>query len=296
MDRYGDSGGEFDMIMLGWAKVDPMAALEYTTNTLGSRGQTSLVLSSWAGNDAAAAEKWALDHPDGSGANPWLAAVIRGIAAHDIAHASRLAESMPEGRERNNAVDDITRALLVQGADAAMAYPASIQDSQLRAGFVSAIAGRLASKDPDKAATWLASTGDSASQIRASRRVGEALAKDDPAAAVKWLPTLKLEARAEAARGIIPTMSSGDITGTAKWVSGLAGIPNYDGVVEDFIWSCDRRAPEQSAAWIQGISDPKRQAVLYHKMLGDWVKRDPVAAKNWLAGNPVPDSVAKRYK
>ena len=295
-DRYGDSHGEYELILRAWAKADPMGALEYTAKQPNSRGETSLVLSSWAGADAVAAERWALDHHDSEGPNPWMAAVIRGIAAYDIDHASRLVETMPDSRERRDAVDAITSALLVEGADEAMAYPASIQDPQLRAGFVSEIAGRLAAKDPDKTAAWLASIGDADSQNRASRRVAEALAKEDPAVAAKWLPTLKPEARAEAARGIIPIMSSGDITGTAKWVSSIAGIPNYDRVVEEFVWSCDNRAPEQSAAWIQGISDPAQQTRLYHRMLGEWAKRDAAAVKTWVANNPVPSSVANRFK
>jgi hypothetical protein len=296
MDRYGDSRGEYDLILRGWAHVDPMGALDYTTNQSKNRGETSLVLSAWAGKDAAAAERWALEHHEGDGPNPWLAAVVRGIAAYDINHASELVRSMPSSRERGEAMDAVTRALLVQGADVAMAYPDTIQDSHLRTGFISQIAERLASKDPDKAASWLASISDADSQNRASRRVGEALAKQDPAAAAKWLPTLKPEAQAEAARGIIPVMSSGDIAGTARWVSSLAGMPNYDRVVEEFVWSCDYRHPEQSAAWIQGVSDPAQQTRLYHRMLGEWAKRDLAAVKNWVANNDVPATVTKRFK
>lgn len=295
-ERYGDSRGEYDLILRGWARVDPMGALDYTTNQSKDRGETSLVLSAWAGKDAAAAERWALDHHKGDGPNPWLAAVVRGIAAYDLNHASDLVRSMPSSRERGEAMEAVTRALLVQGADVAMAYPTTIQDPHLRAGFISQIADRLASKNPDKAASWLASISDAESQSRASRRVGEALAKQDPAAAAKWVPTLKPEAQAEAARGIIPVMSSGDIAGTARWVSTLAGMPNYDLVVEEFVWSCDYRDPEQSAAWIQGISDPGQQTRLYHRMLGEWAKRDPAAVKTWVANNEVPASVIKRFK
>ena len=57
MDRYGDSRGEFDLILRGWARVDPMGALDYTTNQSKDRGETSLVLAAWAGKDAAAAER-----------------------------------------------------------------------------------------------------------------------------------------------------------------------------------------------------------------------------------------------
>ncbi len=125
--------------------------------------------------------------------------------------------------------------------------------------------------------------------------MAEALAREDPTSAAKWLTQLSPEARAEAARGIIPTMSNGDITGTATWVATLAGIPNYDRVVEEFVWSCDQRAPEQSAAWIQGVADPEQRTRLYHQMLGEWANRDATAAKNWVANNPVPASVTRRF-
>jgi hypothetical protein len=121
------------------------------------------------------------------------------------------------------------------------------------------------------------------------------LARQDPQVAADWLRKLQPAARAEAARGVIPNMSAGDITGTAKWVTTLSGIPNYDRVVEEFVWSCDHRAPEQSAAWIQGISDPEQQTRLYHRMLGEWAKRDAAAVKNWVASNNVPDTVTRRF-
>jgi hypothetical protein len=295
LDHFGNSRGEFDLILRGWAKADPLAALEYTAKQPNNGADTAVILATWAGNDAAAAERWALDHHEGDGPNPHLAAVIRGIALYDIAHASRLVESMPSSRERGEAVDAITRALLMQGADAAMAYPASIQDLQLRAGFVAAIADRIASKDPDKAAAWLTSVGEVESQTAAAREVAEALAKQDPASAATWLRKLQPAAQAEAARGIIPVMSSTDIGGTAQWVSTLAGMPNYDRVVEEFVWSCDYRDPEQSAAWIQGVADPDQRARLYHRMLGEWAKRDAEAVKLWVANNSVPASVSKRF-
>ena len=91
-------------------------------------------------------------------------------------------------------------------------------------------------------------------------------------------------------------MSASDITGTAQWVSTLAGIPNYDRVVEEFVWSCDNRAPEQSAAWIRGISDLAQRTRLYHRMLGEWARRDPNAVRNWVANNEVPSSVAQRFR
>ena len=95
LDHLDNSRGEYDLILRGWAKADPLAALEYVEQHPNSQAGRSTVLSTWAGNDAAAAERWALDHHEGDGPNPHLASVIRGIAGNDLATASRLAESMP---------------------------------------------------------------------------------------------------------------------------------------------------------------------------------------------------------
>ncbi len=294
-NHFADSRGDYDIILRGWAKADPLGALDYTSKQKDNGNSMAVLLSSWAGNDAAAAERWALEHHEGKGPNPYLAAVISGLAAYDIAHASELAASMPASRERSDAVDAITRALFMQGADTAMAYPATIQDPALREGFIESVANRLAKKDAGQAATWLASLSDTDAQMHSARRVGEALAKQDSGQAADWVRKLSPEAQAEAARGVLVPMSSKDIPGTAQWVSTLNGIPNYDSVVEEFVWSCDYRSPEQSAAWIQGISDPEQRNKLYFRMLGEWAKRDADAVRNWVANNNVPPKVANRF-
>ncbi len=295
LDHFNNSRSEYSLILRGWAKADPVAALEYIDQHPNSQMGRYTVLSTWAGNDAAAAERWALDHHQGDGPNPHLASVIQGIAGNDLASASRLAQTMPQSRERSDAVDSITRALFVQGTAAAMAFPDSIADPMLRGGFVSAIANRMIEKDVNQAASWVAAMQQGEIQNRAARSVADALARVDPKTAASWVSTLKPEARAEAARGVIPVMSSTDIAGTARWVSGMAGTPNYDSMVEEFIWSCNTRAPEQSAAWIQGVSDPNQQRRLYGRMLGEWAQKDAAAVKQWVAANNVPADVAKRF-
>jgi hypothetical protein len=295
MDHFGDSRGEFNIILRGWAKTDPLGALKFAESSPDSRETTSTILAGWAGNDPSAAERWARDNFKGEGPNPWMSAVIRGVAATDLAEASRMIGTLPASRERGEAIDAISRALFVKGTDAALDYPSTILDPDLRAGFIDNIARRLAAKDASKAADWLASNPDADVQNRTARAIGDALARQDPAVAATWLKKLSPAAQAEAARGIIPRMSSGDITGTAQWVSSLNGIPNYDRVVEEFVWSCDQRAPEQSAAWIQGVANEEQRTRLYHRMLGDWSRRDAAAVKNWIANNEVPPSVARRF-
>jgi hypothetical protein len=294
LDHLGDARGEYDLLLRGWAKADPLAALEYASRNNGG-GARSTILQTWANNDPAAAERWALANHEGDGPNPHLAAIIRGIAGNDVAKASELAQTMPLSRERGEAVDAITRALFLQSPEAAMAFPATITDEALKGGFVAAIADRMLRKDPNKAAEWIASMDQGEVQNRAARGVAEALARTDAQNAASWVRKLKPEAQAEAARGVIPIMSGSDIPGTAQWVSGLAGTPGYDRVVEEFVWSCNTRAPEQSAAWIQGVANPDQQRRLYHRMLGEWAQRDAAAVKQWIAENNVPEDVRRRF-
>jgi cytochrome c553 len=209
--------------------------------------------------------------------------------------ALRMTQAMPQSQERGEAVESITRALFLQGIDAAMAFPASVTEAHLRGGFVKEIAQRLAQKDAAKAAAWIAAMPDGDIQNRAARDVAGALARVDISDAASWVKTLKPEAQVEAARGVIHPMSSENIAATAQWVSTLAGTPNYDRAVEEFVWSCNSRAPEQSAAWIQGVADPLQQRKLYHRMLGEWAKRDAPAVKQWVSTNNVPADVFQRF-
>lgn len=297
LDHLGNSRGEYGLILQGWAKLDPLAALEYVTANGGGRGRGT-ILETWAGNDPAAAEAWAKANFNGEGPNPYMASIISGIAGNDLSTASRLAQEMPRSEERGQAVQSITDALFLQGIEAAKNYPAGIPDDALRGGFVAMIAQRLAQKNPEDAAQWLASMKTGEDQQRAARGVAEALASKDPNEAANWLKTLQPEARSEAARGIIPAMSSGDankIAQTATWVASLAGTPGYDSVVEEFVWSCNTRAPEQSATWIQGVSNPDQQRRLYFRMLSEWAQRDAAAMKQWVGANNVPEDIRRRF-
>ncbi len=295
MDHLGNARDEYELLLRGWAKVDPLGALAYVDEHPGAGRVRGPILETWAGLDAAAAENWALANHDGDGPNPHLAAVIAGIAPHDVEHASRLVQTMPGSRERGQAIEAMTRALLAQGVDAALAFPALISDEHLRGSFVSQIADRVSRRDPEKAAEWVASFPEGEVQNRAARNVAGVLARQDVQQAAQWVKQLSPEAQAEAARGVIPRMSSEDIAGTARWVSTLAGTPNYDRVVEAFVWSCDQRAPEQSATWIQGVSDPGQQRRLYHRMLQSWARRDREAMQNWVASNNVPEDIRERF-
>ncbi|MFD2257881.1 hypothetical protein ACFSSA_14455 [Luteolibacter algae] len=295
LNHYGNTGDELELLFRAWAKTDPLTALSYIEENPDMRRNRGEVLETWAGADPKAAENWAIQAHDGEGANPYMAAVIKGIAATDIETASRLTQEMPLSRERGRAIDAMAKALLMKGEDVAFAFTDSIADEQLKGSFVMIISQNLSRQDPQAAADWVASLEKGDLQSRASGEVARRLARLDVDKAASFVTSLEPEAQAAAAAATIPAMSQNDIAGTAKWVSSLAGTPGYDRVVESFVWSCDERAPEQSAAWIRGVSNPQQQLKLYHRMLGGWAKKDPAAVRQWVASNQVPESVVRRF-
>jgi len=295
LDHLGNSGAEYKMILSRWAKADPLSALAYVAQHPDAQRGRNTILTTWADSDPAAAERWAIANYEGDGPNPHLTAVIAGVAAHDLNEALRMAHTMPRSRQRGEAMQAITNALFLEGIDSAMAFPDSVADETLRGGFIAEISKRLIEKDPAKAAEWVASMQNGNLQNRASRQIAQALARENVATAAAWVKSLKPEAQVEAARGVIPLMSDNDIEATARWVSTLAGAPNYDKAVEEFVWSCNTRAPEQSAAWIQGVKNPDAQRRLFHGMLGEWARVDAAAVKQWVAVNQVPSDVRQRF-
>lgn len=295
MPHYDNERGEMELLFLAWAKKDPTAALDYIDENPNTRRNRDEVLQTWAGADPAAAEKWAVEKHDGDGPNPYLAAVIQGMAPHDIAGAARLTQGMPLSRERGQAIDAMAKALLMDGTEAAFAFPDSIEDERLKGSFIMMISQNLSRKDPQAAADWLTSMDQGVLQERAAGDVAARLARLDVSKATDFVSKLQPEAKSRAAANVIPAMSESDIAGTARWVSSMAGTPGYDRMVESFVWSCDEREPEQSAAWISGIADPAQQTRLYNRMLGNWAKKDAAAVRTWVAQNEVPVTVRDRF-
>lgn len=293
--HYDNGNSEMALLFQAWAKTNPLAALDYIERNPRAARNRDEVIATWAGSDPSAAERWAISKHDGDGVNPYMAAVVRGIALQDIDKAYELTGSMVEGRERGQAINFVSRALLMKGNETAFEFSESIEDGHLKGSFVSIISENLARTDPQAAADWVASMKDGTIQNRAAGEIAQRLARQDIGKATEFVSSLQPEARSKAAAATIPTMSRDDIAGTAEWVSTLAGSPNYDIVVESFVWSCDERAPEQSAAWIRAVADPQQQTRLYYRMLSGWAKKDAGAVKSWVAENEVPAAVRKRF-
>lgn len=287
--------GEYAMLLSAWAKMDPVAALDYTKANTTSGFATGTVLATWASSDPDAALRWAEARHQGEGANPYLAGIIRGIAETNPERATQILTGMPKSIERGEALDAILPHLLSQGNDATRTWISAISDEALRNGAMMRTAEKLAVTDPAGTAAWLAANPSEATQRRMDD-VYSTWARQDQQAALSSLVALPSgENRSNALRGVISSVASDNPQAA---VSLMDRFPNdvTDRVVTNLIWHSFGSEPSVAASQIARITDESQRNRFYNRLLETWVERDPAAANTWIQSNQLPPGVLENLK
>ena len=143
-----DETGLYAMLLAGWAKMDPFAALDFAKEHTSSQFARQTILTTWARSNPDAAIFWAESNHDGDGPNPWMVGVIRGLADDDPMRAGALMASLPYSGERGKALDAVMSGILKQSPDAVREWIAGIDDDRFREIAMARAAGSLAEADP----------------------------------------------------------------------------------------------------------------------------------------------------
>lgn len=287
--------GEYGLLLSAWAKMDPIAALDYAKANTNGGFATNTVLTTWASSDPDAALRWAEASHQGEGANPYLAGIIRGIAESNPERATQILTAMPKSIERGEALDAILPHLLSQGNDATRAWISGIADDSLRNGAMMRSAEKLAATDPAGTAAWLVANPSEATQRRMDD-VYSTWARQDQQAAMSSLVLLPSgENRSNALRGVISSVASENPKAA---VSLLDQFPNdvNDRVVRNLIWHSFSSEPNIAVDQIARITDEPQRNRFYNRLLEVWTERDPAAANSWIQNNPLPPSVQENLK
>ena len=293
--------GEYAMLLAAWAKVNPQEALTYAKENTGGGFARNTILAVWAGTNPDAAIAWAeSNHDSEQEANPWLVGVIRGIAPQDIARATALMETMPRSRARGEALDSMVSLLMARGADEAKEWALGVEEDYLRSGAIAFTAESIARKSPEQAADWLGEQADVEALNRVSEDITQSWYRDDPEAAIAWVTTLPPDAMSEAAEGIIDQIVDQDPVQAAEWLSNLATQnpdANFDSSIRELVRGSARQDPELAAVWIGGLSNENDQTRSYHRLLGDWRRRDSPSAERLIEYNSetLPRSIQRRF-
>jgi len=282
--------GEYALLISAWAKLDPLAALDFAKANPNSHVATTTVLATWAARDPDAALRWAETHHEGSGPNPYLVGVIRGIAESDPERAAEMLTKMPGGSERYEALAGVLPQLLAQGTDVARSWIEGLADESLRDAAMKRIADHLASIDPAGTAQWLLDHPGGASQGRMDEVYGQWARLDQQAAldSVSAMPTG--DNRSNALSGVVGTLATSD---PAAALSVMDRFPEdvTENVMKNFLWNSLESDPGLAMSQIPRIPDEVRRDWWYGRTLESWLDRDATAAKAWIQKNPLPQAV-----
>jgi hypothetical protein len=288
--------GEYSLLLSAWAKMDPLAALEYAKENTQGGFASNTVLATWATNDPDAALRWAEANHEGDGANPYLAGIIRGIAASDPERATSLLSGMPYGEERGRALEGMMQHVLKQGPEAARGWVASLTDERLKNGAIMNMSESMASVDPKGTAEWLLNNPGEASNRRMDD-VYETWAQKDLGAAVVSYNTMQGgEQRANALRGVMGTLAGSSPRVALELIDRNPTDVN-DGVLRNFAFGAMNQDPEMAVSVVGRITDERERNQTYERTLTNWALKDPVKATSWMnANNTVPERVVQRIQ
>ncbi len=285
--------GEYSLLLSAYASVDPVGALDYAAKNTTGKFARETVLTAWATNDPDGAIRWAKESHQGTGANPYLPGIIRGLAGTDPVRATELLASLPASSQRSDGLDYFLPHLMQQGPDATRAWIAALDDEALKDGAMVKTARTLADTDPAGTVDWLLATPGEGSQRRIDDTFGVWVTHDKEAAMAKFNEMPVGEARTDALRGMVSTVAATDPT------AALEMLNRYPDDVTDkslgsFIKDSLSADPTLALAQIPRIQDEIEREKVQSKTLTKWLEKDPVAAQNWLDANPVSEAVEER--
>jgi len=282
--------GEYALLLSAWAKMDPLAALAFSKSHPDDRFASETVLATWASSDPDAALRWAQTTHEGSGPNPHLVGVIRGIAETNPEWAAKLLVEMPPGNERFEALNGVVPQLLARGADVARAWIEGLTDDSLRDAAMKRLASDLAAADPAATAAWLQANPGEAAERRLDDVYGK-WAGLDQKAAVDSLSSLPAgENRSNALSGVVGTLAKSDPAAALSMLDRFSGDVT-EPVLKSFLWYSLESDPGLAVSQISRIEDDTRRDWWYGHALKSWRDRDAAAANAWIKENPLSQPV-----
>jgi len=166
---------------------------------------------------------------------------------------------------------------------AAISYAQTITDAGLRDGFIKSAVNRFSTMDPLGAANWLASD---ASRPYASSLIGgvsSRWADFDPNSAAGWATSIADSSlRDKALSAVSTSWGRNSPEAAARWIGSLGDAQAKDVATTAFSMEIAKANPAMAAQWASRISDPAKLNSSLKRIVGEWKKTAPEAARSFV--------------
>ncbi len=281
-------------MLLEWAAIDPVAAMEYARKTLTNDDLAqamSGIVKAWATVDPDAAWQWALTL--GPAEIHHAHTVLEEIGRNDPAKAAALGSDFAAGHPTEAAAMCLTtlRGIAYGGnfeLVKSFAATAPLANPGERGMLYNYAAGLWAPFDADAASQWVLALPEE-SRAQALIGLGEAWAEQDPPAAAGFAVNLPPgESRRTALKQAITNWVQTQPEAASAWINGFEPHPDFDEAMASVatLRFLVEQNTELSLDWAAHISDAALRDGTIGEIVSGWSLRDPAAALLYLRDAP----------
>jgi hypothetical protein len=284
---------EYSMLLQAWGKVDPLAALAYTTENTQGDDASQEVLAAWASNNPTAALTWARENYTGDSANPYLVGVVKGLVDSNPSLATQVLQELPYSEERGEALRELIPYIAQMGINGANNWLSTIEDTRLINGASAYMAEHLARQSPESASEWAMSLPEGDGRNRAINEVMDTWARRDIEGARTWLDSLPLQDQLSAGPEFVSSLASQDANAAADWVDEQIDAPNYQELLKEFAQGATRSDPVLALNYGNELEDESDRSRTVGRALWTLYRQDKESARNWIQSNELPERVSR---
>ena len=283
---------EMRLLIQGWARFDPAAAISYAKRLGGSESRLAITeaMTAWSENNPDAALAWVEDNVEPTEANRqgYLPGLINGIASSDLSRANELLLSIEDRNARWQASTLLVQRYLDQSPENAMTWAASLpgKDPNHKNGILGQVSSAVAKRDPQSCARWAESLEPSEGRNRVVSSLIAQWSRRNPAEAAKWAGDLEdVSTRVHGMTQAVNYWAFKDPSATAEWLDGYPRTAETDPVVQTFVNRVTNRDPASAADWANVIVDPGRRDASVRQVLKTWKRLNESSAEAWRVAN-----------
>ncbi len=281
-----------------WASTDPvLASGAIDALPLGSAQTvaTSAVARNFIKGNPDAAMKWA-ERLSGPLQIAATREIVNLLSVTDPAATGAWILKQPSPQTRSEALRQLAGNWAARDPGSAFDYAQSISDPHLQNSFIQSAMQRFSSMDPLAAANWLSSE---AARPHADALVGgvsSRWAAFDPGAASTWAAAFaNPELRNKAVSAVSTSWAQSNPAAAAQWIGSIGEAQTRDTAIAAFSVQMAKANPASGAQWAAQISDPAKLRSSMNRIVGDWKKIDPTAARLFVqSSNVLPADLKQR--
>lgn len=266
---------------------------------------TETIIGRWANMDIAAADAWLAKQPDDLRRRYGYRKLAQVTLKTDIKRAADYALLGPADDGYNSVREQVASQWAeIDPKSAAQWYLTNSSPGTRSTYTFNTVFSKWGRKAPKEAVEFALALPKDSRLLDRSRTLAELLrspvydwAKEDPETAMNWLANKATpELRTALSSSVLHQWATHDAKAMRAWLETQPAGEARDKFVSSAISTLSYERPESGATLLHLISDDKKRQTSAETVARQWLRRDAVAAEQWLKTNSLPAAIKDRVR